>query len=95
MRRRNATLFQFIVDVCIAKIHTSVIMRDAALKISHDELNKKKVSESTAKTQHQRSEEFNHEDYSCCRQHIYQHEKHKENVNNYSFLIINVLRIKK
>ena len=35
-----------------------MMMRDAALKINHDQLNKEKTFESTAKTQRQRSEEF-------------------------------------
>ena len=35
-----------------------MMMRDAASKVSHDQLNKEKTSESTAKTQRQRSEEF-------------------------------------
>ena len=33
-------------------------MRDAALKVNHNQLNKKEISESTVKTQRQRSEKF-------------------------------------
>ena len=46
---------QFIVDVRIVKIYTLIIMRDAALKVNYDLLNKKKTSKSIAETQRQRS----------------------------------------
>ena len=68
-------------------------MRNTALKVSHNHLNKVEHQESLLKRSMHEVE--THVIYFYYEQHLHQHAKHKQDVDNYSFLIINVMRKKK
>ena len=75
------------------KTFTLKLMQVAAFLINHDQLNKIKILKTFFKRNIHEVETY--VICFCYEQYLHQHIKHKQNVDNYFFLIINVLRKKK